>query len=132
MPNTNTKNTPLFLTLILLTLLTFTLSGCGKLSKTTNETTNETNITSDETATSEEGTIDYSKHSNLIKIEGSLCHRIILTTGSSLLEDVNAHKYCNKPMELVDTMKEAGISDEDILRFMSLYVVKLFKEYVVL
>lgn len=47
----------------------------------------------------------------------------------SLLEDVNAHKYCNKPRELVDTMKEAGISDEDILRFMSLYVVKLFKEY---
>lgn len=63
----NTKNTPLFLTLILLTLLTFTLSSCGKLSKTTNET----NITSDETTTSEEGTIDYSKHSNLIKIEGS-------------------------------------------------------------
>lgn len=58
----------IFLTLILLTLLTFTLSSCGKLSKTTNET----NITSDETiTTSEEGTIDYSKHSNLIKIEGS-------------------------------------------------------------
>ena len=67
----NTKNTPLFLTLILLTLLIVTLSGCGKLSKTTNETTNETDITSDETTTSEEGTIDYSKHSNLIKIEGS-------------------------------------------------------------
>lgn len=67
MPN---KKPPLFL-LILLTLLTFTLSGCGKLSKTTNETTNETDITSDETTVSEEGTIDYYKHSNLIKIEGS-------------------------------------------------------------
>lgn len=56
-----------FLLLILLTLLTVTLSGYGKLPKTTNET----DITSDETTTSEEGTTDYSKHSNLIKIEGS-------------------------------------------------------------
>lgn len=47
----------------------------------------------------------------------------------SLLEDINAHKYCNKPREIADTMKEAGISDVDILRFMSLYVTKLFKEY---
>ena len=65
MTNINTKNTPLFL--ILLTLLIVTLSGCGN----SPETTNETNITSDETTTSEEETIDYSKHSNLIKIEGS-------------------------------------------------------------
>lgn len=48
---------------------------------------------------------------------------------SSLLEDVNAHKYCNKIHDIVDTMKRCNIPDFRILDFVREYTEHLFELY---
>lgn len=47
----------------------------------------------------------------------------------SLLEDVNAHKYCNKIYDIVDTMKQVHISKELILDFVRVYTENMFTQY---
>lgn len=47
----------------------------------------------------------------------------------SLLEDVNAHKYCNKIYDIVNTMRQVHISEELILDFVRVYVENMFTQY---
>lgn len=47
----------------------------------------------------------------------------------SLLEDVNAHKYCNKIYDIIDTMRMVPISDNLIKGFLKQYTRHMFELY---
>lgn len=47
----------------------------------------------------------------------------------SLLEDVNAHKYCNKVSDIVKFMRNVFISEKSILDFMKVYTEHMFSLY---
>lgn len=51
------------------------------------------------------------------------------TIVESLLEDVNAHKYCNKIYDIIDTMRTVFISDIQIKEFLKQYVRHMFELY---
>ncbi len=47
----------------------------------------------------------------------------------SLLEDVNAHKYCNKVSDIIKFMRSVFISENSILDFMKVYTEHMFLLY---
>ena len=46
-----------------------------------------------------------------------------------LLEDVNAHKYCNKIYEIIDIMKSMHLPDNIILDFAKRFTHHMFDNY---
>ena len=46
-----------------------------------------------------------------------------------LLEDVNAHKYCNKIYEIIDIMKSMHLPDNIILDFAKIFTHHMFDNY---
>ena len=51
------------------------------------------------------------------------------TIVNSLLEDVNAHKYCNKIYDIIDTMRKVNIHESNILDFVKQYTAHMFELY---
>lgn len=47
----------------------------------------------------------------------------------SLLEDVNAHKYCHKIHDIINTMKSVHIDETGIHDFARLYTHDMFETY---
>lgn len=46
-----------------------------------------------------------------------------------LLEDINQHKTANSPGFIIDIMKQSGISEENINKFMHCYMTELFNKH---
>lgn len=51
------------------------------------------------------------------------------TIVESLLEDVNAHKYCNKIYDIIDTMRKVPIAEPLICDFARRYTQHMFEIY---
>lgn len=47
----------------------------------------------------------------------------------ALLEDVNAHKYCNIVSDIIKSMRNVFISENSILDFMKVYTEHMFALY---
>lgn len=51
------------------------------------------------------------------------------TIVESLLEDVNAHKYCNKIYDIIEIMRSVLITEDAILDFVREYTYHMFELY---
>lgn len=72
---------------------------------------------------------EYSDHDVRILDESEWSADDFCEIASSLLEDVNAHKYCNKIYDIIATMKQVNISEVDTLNFVREYTKHLFEIY---